>query len=826
MLLQNPLYSYIYQYTRDINSKKDDHHAFKTTYNCRSKEKDCLINYQCFNIECIISKHGIIVDTTKYNGYLDFTFNHDTNEVYINHVPTYNNPNIKIPVFTSDIAKIIIQEIQKYTTPSTITIKFKDKLSPLVFDKEITSVVPSIQQASNYQITKHIITNIQKEIERINKTISSYKSQQNRKIKIMERIYNKKRKIYDIDPINYSSINEFHQAINDTLAKRIQSILSKIDKHLLATENAYKKLLIKQLIDYFNASKSTNYTEEQLNEIIQDENTKNEVYLLLLDKLENVDMNTSFLQNDSDFIKQFTDFLWNHDTKDEQGLLSQALYIQDFLSGLRGSEYLHCSQALNIEFIYEYQDNHFLKPYSHKTKYKYLNWLKQIKNASIDENYRFHPNIKTVHTCPLFQGINLLLQYHTLNKQKKHYEYILNNINQFNINPNNYLNLHGFVLQLPYWFQKTDKSLLMIKPGCTHIDLNKIPNIIFNNQPEKYNLTLCKEKRFYQQDDEAFPYQNESVLTITIPKSLPYNELIKLIDFFKNDYSTILYICEDQDTYIKTKSTIIDNYLKDFNQLQKKEKIRDSYICIDPSYYDTYFKTTPTPDNYYHLYDYTTNYPFRKKHIMSIENLCNIFINREKEKQDNINHSKIKISLLGSYNYLDQEENLYSLDETKYTALNYYVRIPNLFQKKRWDQKIYYNKKGPYDDFFDVFGHNDSTLKSIFRSIEDITPLNDFEYTYNYLLNGLFSSCYNMIMVKKDQDQYQALSKDEIENNMHKLGNITNINVALFTGYNVILWKNFPQVPLIKEDIPLDKVKTYIKRPPIKPLPDDYELPF
>ena len=130
MLLQNPFYSYIYQYTRDINSKKDNNYTFNTSYNCQFKQKDCLINYQCFNISCTTSIHDVAVDTINYNNYLDFTFNTATNEIYINQVPIYNNPNIRIPVFASNIAEIITKELQKHTTPSTITIRFKDNLSP------------------------------------------------------------------------------------------------------------------------------------------------------------------------------------------------------------------------------------------------------------------------------------------------------------------------------------------------------------------------------------------------------------------------------------------------------------------------------------------------------------------------------------------------------------------------------------------------------------------------------------------------------------------------------------------------------------------------
>lgn len=947
MFLQNPFYSFIYQYTNDVNDKKENGYTFDMKYKCYDHEENSLINFKCFNINCTMKNpNGVIIADIRYDNYLEFTFNKNTNEVYINHVPVYKMGNVKIPIFTSDIAEIIKIKLNKYTSMESINLKFDDEMSPLVFDKNIGDIISSVQKTTNYKITIKIMYVMKKEIEKVNKTIASYKAHQERNIRIMETIYNKKRKIYGIDPINYSSINEFYEAINEEIKTRIGHILIKIDRHINSTKEAYKKLLFKQFTDNFNKNQELNksiYTEEQLLKKLKAEKLKNNVFSTLLDEKHYIKINDSEIIGDDDFNNESTyydysntynvinseiinsaendyeiyekviDIIWHYDLEYKDGLLYKAKRAQDLISGYILEEYFHNWQSLNIEFIEEYGDTHFLKAYLYSQEEKYLQWRNEIERESkaVSEATKnatgiIMPNISMNYTSPLFQGINLILQYNSLNNEKQYYQNILNNIEDFTISADKQSNLQGYIIQLPYWFRLgagfQKKSLLMIKPGCNFIDIKKIPYMkeTISRQQYKYNLKAFQHSRYYSADKQILSSNEREPISITIPKSLPYIEIQKIIQYFRNEYKTILYICEDSDTYSKVKSIIVDYCLNDYKSLKKDNKIIDSFICIDPNYYDEFFKTTPRGEVFYHRYDYTSNYKFRKKHIMSIEDLCNIYISREEEKNGkDIDYDKIKVSILGSYNSSDfNKKTLYTLDEYKYTALNYYIRIPSVYRKNEQDKKIYYNCKKINDDFYDVFGKQDPDLKIIFnkndvinddtvfkeeeiyrllsldenaknidlegkfigkcnrkyrilseeevandiatdcrfiekvdkgymlislfddQSKDDQIDPEQFDYIYNYCLGGLFSLT-DMIMVTEYKNKYRELSTEEIEIDMHQLGKINHINVALFSGYNVVLWKNFPYVPLIKEEIPLDKVKTYIKTLPIIQKSDD-----
>ena len=469
------------------------------------------------------------------------------------------------------------------------------------------------------------------------------------------------------------------------------------------------------------------------------------------------------------------------------------------------NEKYHNSQAFNIEYIKMYDTTHFLKEYEEDKRNYFDIWKRQI----LDEI----TNIID-YTSPLFQGINLINQYNTLNNQKKYYKNILNNINNYTYSSDKQLNVEGYILNLPYWFKNDEKHLLMIKPGCSYIDINNIPNIPNNKKTkEKYGLNLF-EKSYSYNTFNLINYNDRSPIIITIPKSLDLSEIKKLIMYIKEEYNTINYVCEDIDIYVKVKTILVDSYLEEYKELQEKNKTRNSFICIDPNYYDEYFKTNPNVKIYYHMYDYTSDYKFKKKHIMSIEDLCNIYINRESEK---IDYDKIKEAILGSYSNLNHKND--NFDEYKYASLNYYFRIPELNYNNELDtrnKKIKYNKKSLIEDFYNIFGKNNEELKSI---------LNEIEYNNEYHINNLFEK--NIFLVIKEEDGYRKLfiDEDEVEN-MYKLGQIDNINVALCIKEKVIIWKNFPYVPMYKEEISNENAKTYTNIPNRKPRLDSNKVLF
>ena len=53
MILQNPFYSYIYQYTKEVNKEIDENYLIDNKYQSIKKEKDNIITFKFFNIEKI-----------------------------------------------------------------------------------------------------------------------------------------------------------------------------------------------------------------------------------------------------------------------------------------------------------------------------------------------------------------------------------------------------------------------------------------------------------------------------------------------------------------------------------------------------------------------------------------------------------------------------------------------------------------------------------------------------------------------------------------------------------------------------------------------------
>lgn len=882
MLLQNPFYSLLMEYTKKISSQIDSGYSFDTKYKSYDKDNENTIDFKFFDIESIIkTTSGIGIEKIQYENSLEFLYNKYTNEILIYKVPVLELGNdVKIPIFTHDIASIITKALSKYMDYSKIKISFKDKLSPLVIDDNVKSIIPSITDTENYSITTNILNNMDKELKKIQKTIDSYKAHQDRNTRVMEKIYERRRKIYGVDPIDYNSVDEFYDAVTNGLKEKIGYILNKIDRHMNFTKSAYEDLFLEQFREIYNQNSDYQYTKEELINKLNSEKLENDVFTVLLaegdsfividDEIIGDDyfndwsgdyrgykvLNSEIIDssnNDYEILKKCVNIIWEHDIKNEKdGLLHFAKPLRkDSVEFYKDEKFGQCWQFFNIYFFEKINENHYkhlLKIYKSKDKTLFYEWKRAIDMGSLKfDNYGslIVPNF----TGPLFQALNLLFQYDSLNEQKNYYLNILNNIDNFTISSSNQASIQGYKYHLPYWFEegnsnltsrigthrktgyRTRGNLLMIKPGCDFIDIEKIPYFYRPNRREKkrYNVELFESSKFYKFGKfenktwewvfTDYDVNTGEVMAITIPRSLPHTEIKKIIKYVRKEYqcTNINYICENPDIYTQVKSILIDYYLKDYEELRNKYVIKNSHICIDPNYYDEYFKTLPTTAEFFHKYDYTWDYKFRKKDILCIEDLCDIYINREKQKGDKIDYNKIKASILGGYSHLDYDNQLYKIDQYKYSALNYYIIVnpPGVSSSAKEMMKYprYSKKKTWEDDFYNEFGNNDNVLKD--------RLFNNYD-THRIHINPLDYSYSRMLMITNDEGGYRTLSEEEIDVNVKKLGEIDNINVALFTGNSVLIWKNFPYTPLDKEEIPLDKVKTLIKKPTVKSLPNDY----
>ena len=166
MLISNPYYSLIDEYIESVNKLVNNN--FNCEYKCYEKEKNNYIFYNCFDLKSTIKLNSnLLLKEIKYNGTLSFTYNKKTNEVYVISVPYILCNNTKIPIFTSDIAKIIVEKLNKYTSSKNIKLTFKDPLAILAEDKNISIIIPTISDTNNHKLLIDVLNIIKSEKQKI-----------------------------------------------------------------------------------------------------------------------------------------------------------------------------------------------------------------------------------------------------------------------------------------------------------------------------------------------------------------------------------------------------------------------------------------------------------------------------------------------------------------------------------------------------------------------------------------------------------------------------------------------------------------------------------
>lgn len=789
--LKNPLCSYIYEHFTKINKLINFKYEFKSKYNMFDKQNGDIIDFKCSNINSSYkTTNGLIIDEFKYYNSLEFTFNKQTNEVYIYKVPVYIYNNIKIPIFTSDIANIINECVSRYSNIKDIKITFSDNFTPLAIDKNIKEIIPPIINTNNYKTTKKIITLIEKELDNLNKTILSYKQHQDKIIKQMEIIYENKRKIYGLDPINYDSINEFYDAVNNKIKIKVEGILAKIDRHLISTKNAYKKILLTQFTNIYNYKNNTNYNiEELMNLLKEDKIIKNDIssYFPLYDDLLKSDEILPLHNNNYELVEYYMEQIFNYELNSDDGLANRIRSTrEDYFDGLGIDKKVSYKNNLYMCYLYEFNNSNFIDFFNGE----FGGFLEELDIEEINRCTSTNSN--------LFKAIDLIIQYDSLIKDKKYYTEIINNPSKVTIGFDKQVKKYGGILQLPYWFItgeciKGDNpnayDLLMIKPGCSKVDINKITNFDrvkrYNGRRNKYNLNIVNSSRYINSNSRSkFLGKSLNRICITIPASLDIKTIKEIIYIFRNCYEAFYIICEDFTIYNIVKEYIVDLYLEEikkqlnenanksshdkYNKLYNESK--RTFVCIDPEYYNNFFKTTPSTNIFYHIYDYTSNYKFRRKKPLCIEDLTELFVNREKETNDFINIDKIKANILGSYDSKDEELLKYNqIDEIKYCSL---ASVFSDFNK-RVDKSGY---KSAHIDIFNIIEKENEDARKILSNIE------------------------KKEIVMKEENRYKKLNDEELKK-VFQLGITDNIQVALYTKNSIFIWKNFPYVPIDIEEI-------------------------
>lgn len=860
MFLTNPFYSFLFEYTKKVNDNIDEN-IFETNYKSYIKEDKNNVCFNIFDIESKIkTKSGINLYDIKYENLLNFTFKKNSNEITINKIPVYKGKtNVKIPVFTNDICKIIIDSLKKVTDCKDFEISFSDSYSPIVLDIVSEKVFPTLTKTNNYKITKKIICNVEKELNNIKKTVNSYKLQQDRKIKIMERIYESRRKIYGVDPKKYKTVDEFYNAVKKELSTKLKKILNRINIQLDATEKKYK-----ELEDKIN----TNINLEKI--LKEDKDYFNIVFFIA--------KHIVFISEAKDKINvDIVDFILNHFTT--------RLSMGEKINQKDLEILIECMDRINILYngkIFNYNIRSKAKNVSKYEGFKFVSIPSDEDIETIADVFYTYKNIYKYNHDFLNKHYHLLNQFRSLMIEKDFYTNVLKNIDDYTLSQDKYTKSSYSRLDLPYLYCSYQKhqhnkngghgDLLLINPGVKNIDFNKIPIMSISNdelkEPDtkvghnisayrrsrvrpKYNLYLFENKKYF--DLNSYKFRNskhdDSRSCITIPSSLQYTDIKKIIQYFGNMGNKVCYICENGSVYTCVKSLLIDEYLEKI--INNKKNITRSYVVIDPNYRDNYFTNVSTPFHFFKKYDYTSNYKFRKKDVMSIEDLCQIYINRQLDNSNKIDVDLIKLSMLGSYN-INDINSIEKFDQYKYTILNYYVK-----SRTKVLEKDDIHKKDNIEDyeFYSIFGNKDPKVKEIFSMVSCQTMKAHFRYMetdrkweeyadkilYDVKDDSDKNCCvalwddkdinwdlpyHKLCMVTKDEDGYRKLTEEEIEKDFYKLGKTENISVAFYTDSDkkIQIWKNYPYTPADVEEISHNKVKTY--KIPENYYDDDYEIPF
>ena len=255
-------------------------------------------------------------------------------------------------------------------------------------------------------------------------------------------------------------------------------------------------------------------------------------------------------------------------------------------------------------------------------------------------------------------NINLLEQISALHKQIYYYQMLIANPNNAILNFTTNENHWNAVMQFPYWLKiSKDKErcsnetiyLLMIKPGIKTINFDNLKKFNNDNDP----------KRRYIVDDNYFCDR----LIITVPKSLNFDEIKKLVIYGFTHAMQINFICEDTATSIMVKTLSLEKYFSflsfdslngldsqgylypnnsfdyfDFNRYCANDTlsgkirylnfydtaiehglmpIRNVIVNVDPDYYRNYFLNTPSNKTYWHQYDYSSIYKFHRKDVIT-----------------------------------------------------------------------------------------------------------------------------------------------------------------------------------------------------------------
>jgi len=667
--MQNVLYSTSDLYIKKINQYLSEGYLMRSDCKTYDKNIDDIVIYKCFNIKSYVkTESNFIISEIKYSGYLEFTYNKATNEVYVSSLPYIFDGKIEVPVFTNDIAQIIVDKVKSYVPKEDIKLTFFNPVGVFAIDDNVKEIIPSFIETKNCNIINHIIDTIALEEKRIRQHILDLKAQKDREDRAIERAVSKKRKIYGIDSNDYENQQEFYNVVNKKICEVYSKKIEKIKRHLKLNECKYKELIKKGISSMY----SDNFRFICLNMDFCDWAEKNGISTnefeclyrfgesYFFDKDVDVDQIKKEMKQ---VIEQYIEDRYHHDLCDPRGILELVDFVKREIMSLPelreegiqiNNNTLYTNVVTQLAAIagngdkngwandqYDYIEDH---PIFGKHNYSYTTTrAKQWWNSSVYE-YKFSRDIGI--------AIELLLQIRTLTKQVQHYHSILNNPSRAILLFKKYNDSWASIMQYPYFVRmgrdphKSNEhelfNLFMIKPGTMIFDDTNIRYFIQKGDKEKNVSQSCDR------------------MVVAIPDSLQHNSLLKVIQYAHNHGKNLNIICQSPDLASRVKSILVTNELN--ARRNNSNYIEGNYfINVDPNYYDAFFVDTTDNKEFWHRYDYSSDYKYRRKIIYDLNTIIDMVMKEYSERNDGskkINNNILLKMILGSYSCDDVYFNL------------------------------------------------------------------------------------------------------------------------------------------------------------------------
>ncbi len=680
MVLTNPYYALLDTYNGNINKLFQSNVSSK--YNITAEEKNNLLNCNCFNLVSTCQlESGVLLKEIRYVGTLTFSFDYIANEVYVSKIPYVLFMNTKIPVFTSDIAKIIKDILIKYGIRD-FRISFKDQLLPLAIDTKVEDIIPSIKDTTNYRLVMLILNKLVQEKKQIMKNTKHFQDQQRRLEESRERALTQKRKIKGLDPQDFVSLTEFQKELNQKLISIWQNKIKNIKRHLQINRRKYLTYLEKGSPENFGDT-----LELAIIEKLGKENNRS--------SFENLLARETKLSPEVNRMLKLRQYFYDHILDDtinnKQNLNRACRYILDYD--------LHSPKGV-LESINKARGEDDLKKtaqkmdlsYQEVSPYIFYELILRDFFASASKHPIFSKQYEQVmDLCRHYQNDffmvahamkrakfdlkpwELVTAIASLEQQLTYYQNLLKNPKEAILKFYKTSKVWGSIMLLSYWkriyidtygSKETPETfgLFMIQKGVKTIDYENI--MMFWENPRN-------QEKPWEKKDRSPKFFECTRLMVTIPHSLSYLEIEKLIDYSYKTGEMLNFICEGIDVAIIVKKILIKKSVSAYVSGQEYFK-NWCFVNIDPTYFESFMVDTPNSKTLWHRYDFSSDYKYHRFFILSFDYLVKKAIEYSRNGDASLDYQLLDAILLGSYDETiikDDVANFYASLKPKMDAL-------------------------------------------------------------------------------------------------------------------------------------------------------------